>query len=70
MAQIDRRRNAAIRPESEKKPTLRGSRECVATQDHVGGHIFLDPPASASAACCRSGQRSLPSLLLVASARP
>jgi hypothetical protein len=30
MAQIDRRRNAAIRPESEKKPTLRGSRECVA----------------------------------------
>ena len=27
---------------------------------------FLDPPASASAACCRSGQRSLPSLLPVA----
>jgi hypothetical protein len=24
---------------------------------------FWNPPASASAACCRSGQRSLPSLL-------
>ena len=28
MAQIDRHRNAAIYPESEQKPTLRGSREC------------------------------------------
>jgi hypothetical protein len=27
---------------------------------------FWNPPASASAACCRSGQRSLPSLLPVA----
>jgi len=32
-------------------------------QTRTGGlESFLDPPASASAACCRSGQRSLPSL--------